>query len=136
MPVYTVSTRTPVLQAQRDVLARAITRVHCDLTGAPAIFVQVLYGHDLPLRPGVEAHLLANTRAGRTDEVNATLKRQMTEALVEHLDVAAEHISITLLEIPARWIMEGGDVLPEPGEEAQSRWGEQTVANEEETHVS
>ncbi len=123
-------------QEQRDALARAITGVHCDLTGAPAIFVQVLYGHELPLRPGVEAHLLANTRAGRTDEVNATLKRQMTGALSTHLGVAAEQTSITLLEIPARWIMEGGDVLPEPGAEAQSRWGGQEVADEEKAHVS
>ena len=136
MPVYTVTTRTPVPQERRDALATAITNVHCDLTGAPAIFVQVLYAHELPLRPGIEAHLLANTRAGRTDEVNATLKQQMTEALVAHLDIAAHQTSITLLEIPARWIMEGGDVLPEPGEEAQSRWGDQAVAQEEESHVS
>ena len=27
-------------------------------------------------------------------------------------------VSVVTVDVPARWVMEGGDILPEPGDEA------------------
>lgn len=42
----------------------------------------------------------------------------MREAVAGHTGLALESISMESSDLPASWIMEGGDILPEPGEEA------------------
>ena len=123
MPMYTVSTREPVAQQQREVLAKAIVDTHCGLTGAPAVFVHVIFSHSIALAPGNEVYLLANVRKGRSMETNNILENELAERLESILEVPKAQQQIVILEIPAQWIMEGGEVMPEPGEEASSRWG-------------
>jgi len=134
--MYTVSTREPLPPANREALATAITDTHCALTGAPPIFVNVVFSHGIPLDPAVNVHLLANVRKGRSEDTNRVLTGQMAERLWEILEVPGDRQKIVILEIPARWVMEGGEVLPEPGEEANSKWGWQTPSTSPEPTVN
>jgi phenylpyruvate tautomerase PptA (4-oxalocrotonate tautomerase family) len=48
MPAYTVTAPVGQLSSiQKQRLAMEITRVHCDVTGAPSYFVQVIF-NDVP----------------------------------------------------------------------------------------
>jgi hypothetical protein len=46
------------------------------------------------------------------------MQEAMVAALAEALGRAPGDVRVSLLEVPASWVMEGGAVMPEPGEEA------------------
>ncbi|MGH9038375.1 MAG: tautomerase family protein [Acidimicrobiia bacterium] len=49
MPVYTCNVRPGDMTAElKAEIAREITRIHCDVTGAPTAFVQVFFREVLP----------------------------------------------------------------------------------------
>ena len=105
----------------RSRIAREFTRIHCELTGAPPSFVHVhfveLSGADESgARASYEIH--GRVRAGRSPEVMTRLLDRLTGAFTELAAVAPGDVSVDLTEIPASWIMEGGEIAPEPGEEA------------------
>ena len=75
MPTYIVTAPQGRLSAaQKTLLAEEITRVHCEMTGAPSYFVQVIF-HDVPdgnyfvggkpLKGLDHAYLHGTIRAGR-----------------------------------------------------------------------
>lgn len=105
-------------QAERAELAERITDVHCSLTTAPRTFVHVVFVEREPDPDGASFAVHGGIRAGRPAEVTEGLIDGMTRAVA---DVAGEDralVSMTTRETPASWIMEGGSVLPEPGDEA------------------
>ena len=54
MPTYIVTAPQGRLSAaQKTMLAEEITRVHCEITGAPSYFAQVIF-HDIPARQVLE----------------------------------------------------------------------------------
>lgn len=114
MPLYICSTPADTLDAdQRLEVAEAITRIHCDLTGAPPTFAHVVFADSASDRYSV----FGTIRAGRSDETKAALRRQMAEALAGTARVDVERVTVTTSDMPASWVMEGGALLPEPGEE-------------------
>ncbi|MDX1735494.1 MAG: tautomerase family protein [Halioglobus sp.] len=123
MPLYTISTPAPLTAQTRERLARAVVDIHCGLTAAPPTFVNVMFSHGLPIRRHLQAHMLANVRKGRSASTNSELREQMAQSLSEILAIESAAVEVAMLEVPARWVMEGGVVLPEPGEEADSKWG-------------
>ena len=58
-------------------------------------------------------------RAGRSEEVKAELLGDLMGAFQEITGVASEDFGGRITEGPAKWTMEGGMVLPEPGEETE-----------------
>jgi len=120
MPLYycTISEGS-TSNEQRSRIAAELTRIHCETTGAPPAFVHVFFvearGAGLP--DGKRAMVLGSIRAGRTPEQKERLASEMGRAVAEILGRRAEEVSVSTAEIPARWVMEGGEVLPEPGEE-------------------
>ena len=62
-------------------------------------------------------------RAGRSEEVKAELLNDLMSAFREITGVAEADFSGRITEGPASWTMEGGMVLPEPGEET-AEWYE------------
>ena len=103
----------------REKIAADVTRIHCDVTDAPAKFVHVFFFEDAPSPPlgDKSAMLFGQIRAGRTDAQKAQICAEMHASLVTHagLDPASAHVFTA--DTPASWVMEGGDILPEPGEE-------------------
>lgn len=122
MPMYTVSTKTPLHDPVKLKIAHAITNIHCELTGAPKSFVNVVFSENVPLRRHVALNIFGNIRKGRTPEMNRELSDSLVSEIGTLSSTAKEAIEISLFEVPATWVVEGGEVLPEPGEEDQCDW--------------
>ncbi len=117
MPMYICAVPTgAVSQEQKQPIAQALTRIHCDLTDAPPTFVHVFFMENEALE---EVQITGNIRAGRTPELVAQLVQEMRDSVAGALSMPVERVSMTTREVPASWVMEGGDLLPEPGEEAE-----------------
>lgn len=122
MPVYVCQVRQNLLSAlQKSEIAEAITQIHCEQTGAPRLFVHVFFldQPDSADSGAVDAQLHGSIRSGRSDEIKATMKSLMSAAISRVSGLSPERISAALSDTPASWVMEGGAVFPEPGEEAE-----------------
>jgi phenylpyruvate tautomerase PptA (4-oxalocrotonate tautomerase family) len=114
MPVYHCSIPEAQLDdAKRERIASDITRIHCEKTGAPPEFAHVLFAD----APG-GASVVGSIRAGRSASLRTEMADAMAGAVAKTLGVEPGQVRVTLLEVPASWVMEGGVVMPEPGEEA------------------
>jgi phenylpyruvate tautomerase PptA (4-oxalocrotonate tautomerase family) len=114
MPVYHCSIPEAQLDdAKRERIARDITRIHCEKTGAPPEFAHVLFAD-----AAAGASVVGSIRAGRSAELRAEMAGAMVDAVAKSVGLAPDQVRVTLLEVPAAWVMEGGAVMPEPGEEA------------------
>ena len=122
MPLYICNSATGALSdAAKAKIAEDITRIHCEITDAPPTFVHAFFFEDaehLPLN-GMKACLFGSIRSGRTDEQKAQLVEQMRESINAHTSIPMDDIFAMTADTPASWVMEGGDLLPEPGEEAE-----------------
>jgi phenylpyruvate tautomerase PptA (4-oxalocrotonate tautomerase family) len=114
MPLYLCSIPATTLDDERrQRIAAGITRVHCDVTGAPALFAHVVFRD---AEPG-QYMVFGSIRAGRSDEVKNALRKQMAAAVAAVVGVDAQQVVVFTKDVPASWVMEGGALLPEPGEE-------------------
>ena len=105
-------------EAQRSSVATAFTDIHCSLTTAPPTFVHVLFHDYKPKWSSTDHAIHGGIRAGRSQDITDSLIAQMTATLAETVGVSTDKITMQTRETPASWIMEGGAVLPEPGDEA------------------
>lgn len=118
MPLYTCHCPEDLLNDdQRVRIAEAITDIHCSLTTAPRTFVHVQFRDRVSAEGAPMVALSGGIRAGRPAAVTASLVEQISGAVGEIGGVAPEQITMRTVETPASWILEGGRVLPEPGQE-------------------
>jgi len=121
MPLYRCSV-SPGLTTyeQRSRIAKEVTRIHCEITDALPVFVHTFFAEDRDgrLPPGKRAFLLGSIRAGRSPEQKQRLSSEMTNALTSVLGISPGEVAVVTVDVPARWVMEGGALLPEPGDEA------------------
>ncbi len=120
MPLYLCNAKDGVLtQDAKAKIAKDITDIHCDKTGAPPTFVHAFFFEDAPTPPigGSTVQLHGNIRAGRTDNQKAEIIQDMRDSVARHSGIPLAEIGMTTADVPASWVMEGGDLLPEPGEE-------------------
>lgn len=122
MPLY----RCAVLEGlttvdQRARIAKDVVRIHCDVTDAPPSFVHAFFSEmpasDLPA--GKVAFVLGSIRSGRTDEQKARIVSELSSVVAEVVGRDASEVGVATVDVPSKWIMEGGELLPEPGEEAE-----------------
>lgn len=120
MPIYRFKVPTDSVPfEQREKIAVDVTDIHCSSTLAPRHFVHVFFDEqpkgnsDYPTR----YYLDAINRAGRPQEVKDALLNDLLNSFVTHTGVPRDQISGRIGETPASWAMEGGAVLPEPGNE-------------------
>ncbi len=119
MPLYRCTVPAGTIPTdQRAAIAAAVTEIHCDVTGAPDTFVHVFF-FDVPAADEPPRHRLhGSIRAGRTDAQKEELHARLRDAIVRITAASDADVSVTSNDVPAKWIMEGGMLLPEPGEEA------------------
>lgn len=123
MPYYRCAIPKDALSfEQRQEIARAFTDIHCGSTGAPRSFVSVAFFETEPGADAAAAHptpyyVDGANRAGRSAAVKQQLLSDLTDAFGRIAGVAPEQVSGRITENPASWTMEGGFVLPEPGQE-------------------
>ena len=130
MPIYRFKVPTgSVPFEQREKIAVDVTDIHCGSTLAPRHFVHVMFDEqpDGSLEYPTRFYLDAYNRAGRPQEVKDKLLEDLMNAFVRHTCVPREQISGRLGEGPASWAMEGGQVLPEPGQETAEWYAEVTA---------
>lgn len=121
MPLYSCNAAPGAIsEPAKAKIAADITRIHCDVTGAPAIFVHAFFFEDAPHQPldGKQAFLFGSIRAGRTDAQKAQIVDEMRHSIHTHAGIPIEEITVITQDTPAKWVFEGGEIMPEPGEEA------------------
>lgn len=130
MPLYRCAVaKGSTTEDQRARIAVEIVRIHCGVTGAPPSFVHAFFSEaplaELPA--GRSAFVLGSIRAGRSGEQKTRIVSELTDVVATVLGREPDEVGVALADIPSKWIMEGGELLPEPGEEeawlAQHRGG-------------
>lgn len=118
MPYYRcIVPKDSVAPEQRAAVAKAFTDIHCSSTGAPRSFVHVVFDETPDERFAEPYFLDGGNRAGRSEEVKQVLLDDLLGAFVSITGVDKSLVGGRITEGPASWTMEGGMVLPEPGEE-------------------
>ena len=119
MPLYRVFTQSNELDQQtKESVAKSITDTHCGLTGAPKEFVHVFYIESDDVAKGT-VEVLGAIRAGRSDEVKNGIIGKIEDAILSVADVTRDKIKVSLMGVVAKWVMEAGAIMPEPGQEAE-----------------
>ncbi|MEO1227974.1 MAG: DNA-binding protein [Myxococcota bacterium] len=121
MPVYICNSALGAVdEAAKPKIAADITRIHCEVTGAPAVFVHAVFVEEVPLYPRGDktAFVVGSIRKGRTDDQKGRIQSEIRRSFVEHAGLSADEVGVHTVDTPASWVMEGGDIFPEPGEEA------------------
>ncbi|MCV7346507.1 tautomerase family protein [Mycolicibacterium rhodesiae] len=124
MPVYTCTTVQSTLDAQtRANLAGELTRIHSMINHVPGTYVNVVF-HELaadevytdgePAKP-----LLINgwVRTGHPEAQTSQLVAEIASAATRVTGIPAQRVLVVIQNSPAHFAIEGGRVLPAPGEE-------------------
>jgi len=122
MPLYMCnSAKGTIDDAAKPKIAADITRIHCDVTGAPPQFVHAFFVEDAPAQPlgDKSAMLFGSIRSGRTDAQKAQIIEEMQASIQTHTGLSRDEIGMITADVPASWVLEGGEIMPEPGEEAE-----------------
>jgi phenylpyruvate tautomerase PptA (4-oxalocrotonate tautomerase family) len=125
MPVYTCTTNTEVFDGQtKNELAAEITRIHAAINHVPTTYVNVvfhevlsenLYSDSIPATA-----LLINgwVRQGHPAEESTRLALEIARAGSRITGLPEVKVLVVIQSSPAGAAVEGGRVLPEPGQEA------------------
>jgi phenylpyruvate tautomerase PptA (4-oxalocrotonate tautomerase family) len=124
MPVYTCTTTTSTLTDDiKSALAHEIAHIHALINHVPSTYVNVIF-HELPhggvYTDGVPANpVLVNgwVRAGHPDAETTRRATEIAAAVSRVVNIAADRVMVVIQPSPARFAVEGGRVLPEPGQE-------------------
>jgi phenylpyruvate tautomerase PptA (4-oxalocrotonate tautomerase family) len=124
MPVYTCTTTTSTLTADiKSALAKEISRIHAEINHVPSTYVNVVF-HELPpggiYTDGVPANpVLVNgwVRSGHPTDKTSLLTTEIASAVSRIVNIDADRVLMVIQNSPARFAVEGGRVLPEPGQE-------------------
>jgi phenylpyruvate tautomerase PptA (4-oxalocrotonate tautomerase family) len=124
MPVYTCTTTTATLTADiKSALAQEISRIHAGINHVPTTYVNVVF-HELPAggiyTDGVPANpVLVNgwVRSGHPADKTTRLATEIAAAVSRIANVDPERVMMVIQNSPASGAVEGGRVLPEPGQE-------------------
>jgi len=121
MPLYECQTIKGTLsERQRKSLAESITSIHTKQTGAPAGYVHVLF-REIEVGSAFTAGEVAapaiirgQIRAGRPQATRHAMLGMISEAYIALTGADPHAVVVGLVDIPASWVMEGGQIFPEP----------------------
>ena len=129
MPIYTWTTQEGALSdVQRRALAKVVTDIHCNATGAPREFVRVIFSvytrgsGFLGYTESAAAVLVCQIRAGRTLETKHSIMRQLNDAAMEIGGISRAALAIVVQEIAPAHGMEFGAILPKATPEEEREW--------------
>jgi len=120
MPLYlTNAAKGAIDDSAKKKIAEDITQIHCDATNAPPEFVHAFFLEEAPHMPlgGKSAKLVGSIRAGRNEGQKARITAEMQQSICLHAGLPPDEIVVMIRDTPASWVMEGGEILPEPGDE-------------------
>lgn len=127
MPTYAVTSARALSPEQRARIATSITAIHAAEADAPRYFVQVIFHR---VEPGAifiagetaspdHVWVRADIRAGRSPQQKAALLTRIMRETSVILGIAEQDVWVYVSDIPAQGVLEFGNVLPQPGAEAE-----------------
>jgi phenylpyruvate tautomerase PptA (4-oxalocrotonate tautomerase family) len=133
MPIYQCICPEGLLdQPTREAIAEEITRIHCDATGVPPSFVNVLFT-DMTSgtcfvagRPAAHTVLSGAIRVGRDLATRQRILTELSQMWSRLTGQAEGELLISLWENPPENVMEAGLIFPALGQEEQ--WFEKNRA--------
>jgi phenylpyruvate tautomerase PptA (4-oxalocrotonate tautomerase family) len=124
MPVYTCTLKEGALPAPtKKALAVEIGTIHSAINHVPSTYVNVVFNElpaDSVYTDGVPASpFLVNgwVREGHPEAETTRLATAIAAAVTRITGISAERVLVVFQSSPASFAVEGGRVLPEPGEE-------------------
>jgi phenylpyruvate tautomerase PptA (4-oxalocrotonate tautomerase family) len=124
MPIYTCTVAESTLSADtKRALAGEIAHIHSSITHVPSTYVNVAF-HELAsdglYTDGVPASPVLVTgwvRGGHPADDTTRLATEVSNAVAKICEIDVERVLVVIQPSPARFAVEGGRVLPEPGQE-------------------
>ena len=125
MPIYTCTTNDSTLSADtKKALATEIARIHSEINHVPSTYVNVVF-YELPAdsvytdgAPASPVLVSGWIREGHPKAETTRLAVEIATAVTRVTGVPAERVLMVFETSPASFAVEGGRVLPEPGQEA------------------
>ena len=124
MPIYTCTTTASTLASDaKAALATEISEIHSAINHVPSNYVTVVFHelpHDAVYSGGAQANpVLVNSwvREGHPADETTRLATEIAGAVTRIAGVPAERVTVVIQPGPARFAVEFGRVLPEPGHE-------------------
>ena len=105
MPLYVCNAQKGAIpEDAKAKIASDITRIHCDVTGAPPTFVHAFFFEESNTPPLGEntAVLFGSIRAGRTDEQKRQICEQMCQSISTHAGLDLASIFVMTADTPAK----------------------------------
>ncbi len=123
MPLYNLACRHALNPETRRRVAVAITDTHCEQTGAPPAFVNVIFFDGYPLRSGLALDIVGGVRSDgdRTPETIERLRRKLHDVIAAAAGLQPSEVKVVLVGVASSWVMEGGHIMPPPGSEGERR---------------
>ena len=126
LPIYQCFSPEGLLDGSaRGMVAADITRIHCDATGVPPSFVNVMF-FDLPNgkyfvagKPSTHSVVNGAIRFGRDLATRQRILRDLSQMWTRLSGQPEEELLISLWENPAENVMEAGSIFPALGQEQQ-----------------
>lgn len=126
MPVYQCYSPTGLLtNSAKAQIADEITTIHTNATGAPELFVNVLF-HEVQKgdcfvarKPSGHSYLFGVIRRGRVLETRQAMLREFSRMWTRVTGQSEARLLVALTEFDPANAMEAGLILPEPGQEPQ-----------------
>jgi phenylpyruvate tautomerase PptA (4-oxalocrotonate tautomerase family) len=133
MPIYQCISPDGLLdKPTRTAIAEEITRIHCDATGVPPSFVNVLFT-GMPAgtcfvagQPSGHTVLNGAIRVGRDLATRQRILRELSQMWTRLTGQSEGELLISLWESPPENVMEAGLIFPALGQE--ERWFEENRA--------
>ena len=124
MPIYTLTTTVSTLNTQvKAALAGEIGRIHSSINHVPSTYVNVVF-HELPADGvytdgGPANPVLVNgwVRSGHPEDKTTRLATEIAAAVSRIANIHADRVLMVIQNSPASGAVEGGRILPEPGQE-------------------
>jgi phenylpyruvate tautomerase PptA (4-oxalocrotonate tautomerase family) len=125
VPIYTCTTNDSTLSANsKKALSGEIATIHSEINHVPSTYVNVVF-HELPAdsvytdgAPASPVLVSGWVREGHPKAETTRLATEIAAAVTRVAGVPAERVLVVFETSPASFAVEGGRVLPEPGDEA------------------
>ena len=126
MPIYQCYSPKGVLtKSAKAKIADEMTSLYCNVTGAPASWVKVLF-HEMPEgecfsagKPASQSLILAINRHGRDLETRQAMLRQLSQIWTRNSGQPEADLWISVTEIDPTNVMDAGLFIAEPGRERE-----------------
>jgi phenylpyruvate tautomerase PptA (4-oxalocrotonate tautomerase family) len=124
MPIYTCTANDSTFTAHtKRALAAEVAAIHAEINHVPSTYVKVVF-HELPTdnvytdgQPAAPVLMNGWVRQGHPAQETTQLATEVASAITRITGVEAERVLVVIQNSPAYGAVEGGYVLPEPGQE-------------------